>query len=99
MSDDPIAKALKGMMQKTDDVDEGLRFVHSELSAGRPAIWMGKGPGGVALIVGHTKVVSGPRGGVVIGLPITPVAARQLIERLEAVLAQSSAEALPIRLH
>lgn len=87
------------MVQSTDDINEGMRYVHSELGQGRPAVWLGKGPDGVALIVGHTRVSSGPNGSVVLGFPITPVAARQLIERLEAVLSQSTAAALPVRLH
>ena len=96
MADDaPIARALKGMVQSTDDINEGMRYVHQELALGRPAVWLGKGPEGVALIVGHVKVSRGPSGSVVLGFPITPVAALQLIERLQAVLAQSTAAALP----
>lgn len=55
---------------EADDVEDGLRYLQGELTRGRAGIYLGTGPDGFALLVGHMKA-STMAGGVVLGFPLS----------------------------
>lgn len=62
MSEKPKAPPLAAL--SPDEVDDGMRYVTAELARGRAGMYLGKGPGGFALICGHVKVSSAVTGRV-----------------------------------
>lgn len=70
-----------------DEVDSGMRFIHTELARGRAALWLGKGREGFAMLGGHTMVAQvGGTNGVVIGWPLKREQLQALRDRCQALL-------------
>lgn len=72
-----------------DDIPAGMSYVHDELSKGRSACWVGRGPAGFALLTATARASQTPRG-VVVAVSLTPALLRKLQARIAELLDESS---------
>lgn len=78
------------------DVARGLREIGAELAVGRGGLFIGRGPGGFALIagaVGQGVVHSGH--GSMVAVSLTEAGLRALVDRAQSLLGEDRQATLP----